>query len=282
VIVTSVLLVIDRNLASQTGTGSISAMRFATTLIQFALGLVVAGISLASLPSLSQHFARGDTESFKRTLASGLRMVMVLVLPAAAGLLALGTPLVEIFFRHGEFTAEDQQRTVLALLFYVPGLPFSAIDQVLLMAFYARKNTLTPALIGIAQMPIYLAVALTTLQPLGMAGLVLAWSVQLAFHALVMAFLLVRSMRDEGGLSGYGIWDTTLKVAGAAAAMAAVSYGVWWALSQVVAPDSLVTEAVLLGVPALAGGGLYALLIWMMRLPEVELIIGKIRGRLKR
>lgn len=282
VIVTSVVLVIDRNLVSQTGVGSVSAMRFATTLIQFTLGLVAAGISLASLPSLSQHFSKGDSASFKRTFASGLRLVIVLVLPAAAGLLALGTPLVEIFFHHGAFTPEDQQRTVLALLFYVPGLPFSAIDQVLLFAFYARNNTLTPALVGIAQVPIYLAVALTTIDTLGMAGLVLAWSVQLAFHAIVTGYLLVRAMRSDGGLRGYGIVETTLKVAGASVALGMVSYGVWWALEKVVQPNSLIEEAVLLGVPALAGGALYAGLVWMMRLSEVELIMGKIAGRMGR
>ena len=74
------MLVIDRNLASQTGEGSISAMRYATTLIQFALGMVSAAISIASLPSLSQHFSKGDTEAYKRTLTTGLRLVTVLVL----------------------------------------------------------------------------------------------------------------------------------------------------------------------------------------------------------
>ena len=282
VAVSSGALIIDRNLASQTGEGAISAMRYATTLVQFALGMVSAAISLASLPSLSQHFSRGDTAAYKRTLAAGLRMVTVLVLPAAAGLAALAAPIVAVVFRHGAFNAANQNLTVLALLFYIPGLPFGAIDQVLIFAFYARKNTLTPVLVGIAAVGVYLTVALSTVNSVGMPGLVLANSLQLIFHAVVTGFLLWRALRKEGGLRGYGVGDTALKAGGAAALMGLVSYGVWWVLDSLVHPDALLTEMIPLGAAALVGGGLYAGLVWMMRLPELELILGKIRGRLKR
>lgn len=284
VVVSSAALVIDRNLASQTGEGSISAMRYATTLIQFAMGFVASAISLAALPSLSQHFSRGDSAAYKKTLASGLRMVWVMSLPAAAGLLALAVPVVGLIFRHGAFNTENQSLTGLALLFYIPGLPFGAVDQVLIFAFYARKNTLTPVLVGIAAIGVYLITALSTLGSMGMAGLVLANSAQLAFHAIVTGILLWRALQKEGGLRGYGIGETALKVLGAAAAMAGVAYGTWRFLVDILGIEAtnLATEAILLGVPALLGGGLYVALVWLMRLPEVELIAGKIKGRLKR
>jgi putative peptidoglycan lipid II flippase len=284
VVVTSAALVVDRNLASKAGEGAISAMRYATTLIQFAMGFVAAAISLASLPSLSRHFTQGDSDAYKKTLASGLRMVWVLSLPAAAGLLALAVPIVGLVFRHGEFNQQDQALTVLALLFYVPGLPFGAVDQVLIFAFYARKNTLTPVLVGIAAATVWLVTALSTLGTMGMAGLVLANSVQLIFHAIVTGALLWRALQGEGGLRGYGIGETALKVLGAAVVMAAVSYATWWALVNILnlQANNLFTEALVLGVPALLGGGLYIALVWQMRLPEAELIAGKIRGRLRR
>jgi putative peptidoglycan lipid II flippase len=272
--------VIDRNLASRSE-GWISAMSYATTLVQFGLGMVSAAISLAALPSLSQHFSLGNVEAYKRTLASGLRLVMVLALPAAAGLLALANPLVALLFEHGAFTADDRALTVQALLLYVIGFPFGAIDQVLIIAFYARKNTLTPVLVGIAAVGVYLAVAFSLVDTLGMRGLVLANSAQLTFHAIVTGLLLWRALRAEGGLHGYGIGDTTLKVAGAALALALASYAVWWGLDSLLNPDSFVEKLVMLGVPALTGGGLYAALVWKMRLPEVELISGKVVHRLR-
>jgi putative peptidoglycan lipid II flippase len=257
-------------------------MRYATTLIQFALGLVAAAISIASLPSLSQHFSQGNIEGYKRTLTSGLRLVTVLVLPAAAGLLALSEPIVGLVFRHGEFNASNQHWTALALLLYVPGLPFAAIDQVLIFAFYARKNTLTPVLVGIAQVAVYLTIALSTLRTLGMPGLVIAWSAQTIFHAVVTGALLWRALRKEGGLRGYGLGSTMLKAGGAAAAMALVSYGTWRVLSLFIHSASVPVEVILLAVPALVGGGLYVIFVWMMRMPELEMVAARIKGRLKR
>jgi putative peptidoglycan lipid II flippase len=283
VVVTSTVLVIDRNLASQTGEGSISAMRYATTLVQFALGMVSAAISIASLPSLSRHHARGDTEAYLRTLTTGLRLVIVMVLPAAAALLALREPLVGLIFRHGEFNISNQQSTALALLFYVPGLPFAAIDQVLIFAFYARKNTLTPVLVGIAQVVVYLAVALSTLKTMGMAGLVLAWSVQTIFHAVVTGALLWRALGKEGyGLRGYGLGSALLKTSGAAAVMGVVSYGAWLAISQIIHGSSVPTELILLGVPSAIGGLLYVVLIWAMKMPELQMVTGRVVSRLER
>jgi putative peptidoglycan lipid II flippase len=257
-------------------------MRYATTLIQFALGMVSAAISIASLPSISQHFSKGDTEAYKRTLTTGLRLVTVLVLPAAAALLALATPAVALIFRHGNFNAEDQSRAALALLFYVPGLPAAAIDQILIFAFYARKNTLTPVLVGIAQVVVYLTIALTTYKTWGFRGLVLAWSAQTIFHAVVTGWLLWRALRSEGGLRGYGLLNTTVKTGGAAVLMAGVSYACWWAMSQAIHSTSQVVELALLVVPALVGGGVYLAAIWMMRLPELEMVVSRVTSRLGR
>jgi hypothetical protein len=117
---------------------------------------------------------------------------------------------------------------------------------------------------------------------MGMAGLVLANSAQLAFHAIVTGVLLWRALRTDGGLRGFGIRDTTLKAGAAALLMALLSYALWWSLVQVVRGDTLLEKTLLLGIPALAGAGLYALLVWRMRLPEVELIAAKIQGRLRR
>jgi putative peptidoglycan lipid II flippase len=129
---------------------------------------------------------------------------------------------------------------------------------------------------------VYLTIAFATYRTWGMPGLVIANTAQLAFHALVTAFFLFRAMRSDGGLRGYGIISTALKAAGAAAALGLVSYGMWWALSSAVPGDNLLGEAVLLGVPALVGGGVYAALVWSMRLPEVELVLSKVRARLGR
>ncbi|MGD2207759.1 MAG: murein biosynthesis integral membrane protein MurJ, partial [Anaerolineae bacterium] len=173
-IVSNLQIGIDRRLASSTGESSIAWMANATTLIQLPHGLVAVAISLAVLPTLSRLSARDDLEGFRATLGQGLRLVLVLILPATLGLFVLGRPIISLLFEHGEFTAFDTLWTARALRFYLIGLVFAAIDWPLNYAFYARHDTLTPALVGVFSVVIYLAVALALVRPMGMLGLVLA------------------------------------------------------------------------------------------------------------
>jgi putative peptidoglycan lipid II flippase len=196
-------------------------MSAATTLIQLPLGLVVTAISMAVLPSLARLSGVADLAEFRRTLAVGLRTVLVFIVPAAVGLLVLARPIIALIFEHGEFKAFDTAQTALALRFYLLGLPFAAIDQPLIYAFYARKDTRTPVLVGVMAIGVYLTVALPLIGPLGMVGLVLANSAQLASHALVMLWLLHRRL---GGLLGLGLPHTTLKAMAASATMAVAAY----------------------------------------------------------
>jgi putative peptidoglycan lipid II flippase len=195
-------VIIDRNLASRTGEQSIAWMANATTLIQFPLGLVASAVSLATLPRLARLASneRQGQSPFLGTMAFSLRLVIVLVLPATAALAVLGAPLVHLLFQHGNFHAADSAATNAALRLYLIGLPFAAVDQCLILAFYARRDTLRPALVGLVAVGIYLAVALSTMQRLGMTGLVLANSAQWLGHAVIMLFLtraLIGSLRPH-------------------------------------------------------------------------------------
>ncbi|MBI2912075.1 MAG: murein biosynthesis integral membrane protein MurJ, partial [Chloroflexi bacterium] len=117
--VSMVGIAIDSNLASRTGEGNLAAMRFATTLVQFPLGLVAFAVSTAVLPILSRQAA---APAFVATLGLGLRLVLLAILPAVAGLVALRGAIVQLLFERGAFGAFDTERTALALLAYAPGI----------------------------------------------------------------------------------------------------------------------------------------------------------------
>jgi len=108
--------VLDRSLASGLGEAAISTQRFATTLIQFPLGLVAAAVSFAVLPTLSRQASAGDDDAFRTTLAMGMKVVLLLILPAAAGLAALAFPITASIFQRGKFDAADTATTARALL----------------------------------------------------------------------------------------------------------------------------------------------------------------------
>jgi len=265
-IVSQVGIAIDRNLASRTGEQSIAWMQNATTLIQFPLGLVAVAVSTAVLPSLSRLASLADMARFRSTLGMGLRIVMLLILPATAGLLALATPVIALVFEHGAFQPYDTVRTAQALRLYLFGLPFAAIDQLLIFAFYARKDTRTPVLVGVGGVLTYLLVALTLIGPLGMLGLVVANSVQLSVHALVMLYL---SHRYFDGLRGQRLGATAVKVIVASAVTgAAVLLGAPWLAGW---SALFATWGELLVV---LGGGLlglltYGVMAWMLRIEDV-------------
>jgi len=280
---------LDRRLANGTGASSLAWMQNATTLIQFPIGLVSVAISLAILPTLSQYAARtlaknadgaAANRQFRETLFNGIKVVLILIIPAAVALFILAEPIIGLLFQHGEFTALDTVQTALALRFYLLGLIFAAVDQPLIFAFYARQNTLTPALVGIAAVGAYLlAVFVPTLfRPLQMTDLVLADSIKQLSHVAMMLWLIQR----WGSLRGHGLVPTALKATLAAGAMGVVLvFGLWW-LAPLLPPVSLVNEALLVMILGAAGGGVYIAGIALLRVDEVALLMAAVRQKLGR
>jgi putative peptidoglycan lipid II flippase len=258
------------HLASRTGDQSIPWMQYSATLIQFPLGLVSIAVSIAILPTLSRQATEGQPDSFKATLANGLRLVLALTIPATVGLWVLATPIVALVFEHGGFTRADTLATVGALRCHLVGLIFAAVDQPLIFAFYARKDTWTPALVGVATVALYVVMALgpALFLPLTLNGLVLANSLKWAAHALIMFAILQRSM---GGVRGHGIWRLVIKAVVASAVMGGVVYLAVDQLAGVV-PAGLIGEVLLVGAGGLAGTVAYGAQAVLMRMEEVGLL----------
>lgn len=320
-VVSQVGVVIDRNLASRAGEGAIAAMRFATTLVQLPLGLVVTAAAYAVLPALSRAAdgegrggvvesgshsegrqaarrisslqrprAQGDSSTpagpqndsgadggaYARTLRSGLRFTLFFILPALAGLLLLREPLVALLFQRGAFQAGDTAFTARLLLFYLPQLPFVAADQLLIFAFYARKNTLTPMLVGVLGVGVYLAVGLALLGPLGAAGLALANTVQHATHCMVLFLLLGRALP---GLWGRDLWGGLAKLATAALATGLALLAAGPALAAVCDLSSPWGQLAYLLAATALGGGVYLAAASLLRAEELSQTLALLRGR---
>src|SRR5207248_5829450 len=97
-------------------------------------------------------------------------------------------------FERGAFQSADTTRTAAIFLFYSPMLPLTAVDLLLINAFYARQNARTPVLVGVVCVFIYLGVALATIGTLQARGLALANAVQNSSHAVILLALLRRSV----------------------------------------------------------------------------------------
>jgi putative peptidoglycan lipid II flippase len=265
------------NIASRTGPSGIARMKYAATLIQFPLGLVVTAVSVAILPTLSRYATEADEEAFRATLAQGLRLVLILVLPAAVGLLMMAEPLVALILQRGQFQPIDTQATSVALRFSVLGLIFAALDQPLIYAFYARKDTWTPTLVGVGTVCFYIVLAV--LPPLlgepTLWALVLANSLKLTSHALLMLYLFTRRI---GGLKPYRLGHTVLIASGAAVAMALPIYSLSTGLEPLV-PSGSLGILIRVGVAGGLGGIFYLGLLSLMDVKEIKLMQEALRIR---
>jgi len=201
---------VDLVLAGRTPGGAsenITAMQSATTLVQFPIGLVVAALSFTVLPPLTKAASSGDTVEFKRTVVIGIRLGLLLMVPSLVGLEVLRTPILVMLFQHGTCDQGCTLRNSLALQNYSWQLPFIAVDQILIAAFYARKNTITPMVVGLVSILFYLAVALPFSGTIGMPALAFADTLKNISHSIIMFVLLTLAIGSlgTGELVG-GIW----------------------------------------------------------------------------
>jgi putative peptidoglycan lipid II flippase len=257
------------------------AKDFATTLIQFPGGLVAAALSFAVLPTLSTHIREGNIERFKDTLLLGFRLGLLLMIPAAAGLIVLQTPIIALIFEHGNYNADNAHLAALALQNYAYQLPFVALDQLLIFAFYARKNTLIPVIVFFVSILGYLAVALPFFQTIGMPALAFANTVQNSSHALILLVLLRMAI---GSLHLRTMVPFVLKILLATAVMVALAWGLQLLLGHV----ALFSLAKLTGrlLTVLVAGGLAAAayfgLVLLFKVEEIGLLKGALLAKLGR
>jgi putative peptidoglycan lipid II flippase len=206
-------------------------------------------------------------------------MVLFLTIPASAMIAFLSVPLTRLIFEHGKFTPYDSFWSSWALRYYLTGLIFAAIDWPLNYAFYARQDTLTPALVGILSVGVYLAVALTLLQPLGMLGLVLADSAKHFSHALTM---LILTRRRVGSLAGLRLGQTAAKALLAAGVMTGVMALALNFIGRFADGSGLFGELVVVAVTGGLGVLVYLALISLLRVEEVGSLRLLVRQRLGR
>ncbi len=135
--------------ASLLPAGSVAFLWYAERLFEFPLGVFAVALSTAALPSFAT-LAKRDLAAFRDTVGFALRLVNLIALPAAVGLMLTAEPLTSILFIRGQFTPSDAAETALAVRYYAAGLWSVASVRVLVPAFYALEDTRTPVVTAAA------------------------------------------------------------------------------------------------------------------------------------
>lgn len=192
-------LLATTNLASRLNAGSVSALEWGWDAMQIPETLIGTAFGLVAFPTLADLAARKDMAGLRHTLGETLRAVLALTIPAAAGLILLGRPLLTLLYQRGAFDAAATEAVFVALRFFALGLVGHACLELAARAFFAQQDTVTPLLVATGSGIVNIGLALLMMGPLGHGGLALANSLAVSAEVLVLLFIL---RRRWGGVEG--------------------------------------------------------------------------------
>jgi putative peptidoglycan lipid II flippase len=200
-----------------------------------------------------------------------LTVVIALIVPASVVLWLIREPLTALILQRQAFSAADTQAVANTLMYYIPGLPAAAIDQILLFACYARGRTLAPNLVQGGAIMAYVLGVWLVLPWLGQSAetLALANSIQWIAHMLLMALLC----QQQFDLRGLAIGQTLVLCVMAAA--------VTWVTVQAVMTVVVISH-VFIQVIVITGltGVIYLVAAWLLGITPVLFAADLIKQRL--
>jgi putative peptidoglycan lipid II flippase len=285
---------VDMVLASLLAIGAVAHLRYAQTLYVLPISLFGMSVAAAELPELARE-REGAIDVLRDRTIAAIRRVAFYVVPSFVAFVLLGNVIVAGLYQAGEFRPSNVALVWLTLAGYSAGLLASTTTRIYQSAFFALRDTRTPARVAVLRVltsAVAGAILMTqfesvTLGPITIPAGVFAWvqvdglslgPVGLALGASVGAWLewvllrarLVRLMgKIQTGAGHYA------RMFGAALTAAAVGYGV----SVLARNFHPLAKAVLVG-------GVFAVVYFAIAraagLPEARVFVDSLTRRLRR
>jgi putative peptidoglycan lipid II flippase len=230
-------------------------------------GIFSVAVATVLFPTLSRMAARRDPGGMRRAIGVGMRQINLLLIPAAAFMIVLATPIVRLLFERGRFNAESTHLVSIALFWFAFSLPFGGLNLLLTRTFFAVQRPWIPTSLAALNMVVDIIVSISLYKPLGIAGLILG---TLAAN-VVMTALQYRRLRIgfNGRLEGAHTAMITARIVVASALLAGVSWVVWYILNDLLG-DSLPAQVLSVGGAGLAGVFVYSRAVLAMHIPEAH------------
>ncbi|MGZ5332817.1 MAG: murein biosynthesis integral membrane protein MurJ [Solirubrobacterales bacterium] len=238
-------------------------------------GIFSVAVSTVVFPTLARFAARGAIDDLRRTMANGMRQIILLLVPAAAAILVLSVPMIRLVYQHGEFDAAQTQIVAVALYWFAFSLPFNGLFLLQTRTFFSLQRPWVPTAISGANLAITALAALALYRPFGVGGIVAATVIATAVSVVAQAIILRRLL---GGIEATRLFDTTVRVLIAAACLAGVSYLTWYGLDQSLG-RSIGAQALSMSAALSAGAVVYFLAARLLRIPEVEQLLNLLPRR---
>ncbi len=244
---------------------AVSAWNYAYQFFQLPYGVFTVSVMTAFTPELASLHDRDARRGFNERFLLGLRLVLLVLLPATVVFLVLARPIVSVMLEHGKLGAEDAAVTAGTVAALALGMVGFSIYLYVLRAFYARKDTKTPFVINVFENILTVIVAVPLIHAFGVAGLGLAWSIGYTVSAAIAFVVLHRRIGPFGLRMAVGTTAPVARMVAATAAMAVVVVAVakvfplsgWGALGTLLVGTG-------------AGAGAYLGLLYLWRVPEIH------------
>jgi putative peptidoglycan lipid II flippase len=230
-------------------------------------GMFSVAVATVLFPTLSRMAARRDAGEMRRAVGNGMRQINLLLIPAAAFMIVLATPIVRLVFERGQFNSQSTHLVSIALFWFAFSLPFGGLNLLLTRTFFAVQRPWIPTRLAAMNMIVDIVVSIGLYKPFGIAGLIIG---TVAANAIMTA-LQIRHLRIgfDGYLEGAQTTMITARIAVAAALLAGVSWGVWRLLDGLLGA-SLPAQLVSVGGAAGVGLFVYVRAVLAMRVPEAR------------
>lgn len=239
-----------RLLASFLDPGAVTYMYYSQRLMELPMGVFAVAVATAAMPALSLYAASGDLPRLKGVFVDSARLNFFIVLPATAGLLVLGEPIIAVIFERGRFTPAMTTETYRALVGFAVGLPAAAGIRLTVPVYYALGDSRTPVKIAAVCLLVFVGAGLALMGPLGHLGLALAISLASAVN---FGLLLLGLRRRLGRLGLLAVARSGGRSAVASVVMAAVAWPLSrWCLTDATLGSGAGRVAAVLGVVIVA------------------------------
>ncbi len=270
--------IIDRSLASTLVEGSISALNYANRLNGLILGIFITAITTVIFPMLSKDANKHNYDDLKKTIRHGINIILLITIPATIGMIILAHPIVKIAFERGAFDATATHMTEGAMIFYTIGLVGISFNLLLNKVFYSLQDTKTPMINSFMAVGLNITLNFILIRFMAHKGLALATSIS----AIVTSGLLLFSLKKKiGSLELFEIMKCGLKTSVASIIMGGLVYLSNQGLIKALG-NSTIMNFITLIISASFGVIIYAVIICLFRVEEIDWVFKSLRQKLKK
>jgi putative peptidoglycan lipid II flippase len=252
-----------------------AAIDKAFRLYQLPQGIFSVAIATVLFPTLARFASRGEIGNLRATMANGMRQILFVLVPAAAAILVLSTPMIRLVYQRGEFTPEQTALVATALFWFAFSLPTNGLYLLQTRTFFSLQRPWMATGLAALDLVVSALGALLLYKPFGTGGIVAGTGIGTIAAVIAQAIVL---RHEFDGLELRRLTATTIKITIAAGALAAVSFGVWDVLDNALG-RGLVGQIVSLGAGLGLGGLVYLGMAKLLRIAELEQIMRLLRRR---